>query len=189
MYRNLQSGRRHHAVNLSKILQKRKKKLEIQIQMSKLDKISEVSWEITCMGIMLLREQNSVFRRAIFSALMSRDKRKLAFAYFMRQPSKIFWNIDGDNSLSEPWICVTRFELLNKDPSEGHMWVQGRLTKEEVTARPEYIWPEEWSRLSKNSHRLTISKNGQKKNQNWTQRENDEEFNSSPKIILIMWTS
>ena len=41
------------------------------------------------------------------------------------------WNTDGDKSLSEPWIGVTRFELLNNNPPEGHMWVQGRLTKEQ----------------------------------------------------------
>ena len=34
-------------------------------------------------------------------------------------------NLDGAKSLSEPWIGVTRFEYLNKDPPEGHMWVQG----------------------------------------------------------------
>ena len=29
-------------------------------------------------------------------------------------------NIDGDKSLSEPWISATRFALLNKHPPEGH---------------------------------------------------------------------
>ena len=38
------------------------------------------------------------------------------------------WNTDGDKSLSEPWIGMTRLELLNKNPPEGQMWVQGRLT-------------------------------------------------------------
>ena len=38
-----------------------------------------------------------------------------------------YWNFHGDRSLSEPWICVTRFELPNKNPPEGHVWVQGRL--------------------------------------------------------------
>ena len=45
------------------------------------------------------------------------------------------WNMD-----------VTIFELLNKDPPEGHMWAQGRLTKKQVTTRPGHIWPEEWSK-------------------------------------------
>ena len=57
-------------------------------------------------------------------------------------------NIDGDKSLSEPWIGVTRFESLNKDPPEGHTWVHGKLTKKPVTTRPEHMWPEDWSRMS-----------------------------------------
>ena len=42
------------------------------------------------------------------------------------------WNVDGDKSLSEPWIGVTRFELLMKIPPQGHVWVHGRLTKKQV---------------------------------------------------------
>ena len=34
-----------------------------------------------------------------------------------------YWNVDEDKSLSKPWIGVTRFELLNKNPPGGHMWV------------------------------------------------------------------
>ena len=49
----------------------------------------------------------------------------------MGQPSNDYCNTDGDKSLSEPWIGVTRFELLNKDPREGHMWVS-RQTDEET---------------------------------------------------------
>ena len=30
-----------------------------------------------------------------------------------------YWNLDGDKSLSEPWIGVSRFEFLNKNPPEG----------------------------------------------------------------------
>ena len=41
------------------------------------------------------------------NTLMSRDKRKRALVYFRRR-----------QSLSEPWIGVTRFELLDKDPPE-----------------------------------------------------------------------
>ena len=33
-----------------------------------------------------------------------------------------YWNVDEDKSLSEPWIGVTRFELLNKNPPRRHMW-------------------------------------------------------------------
>ena len=42
-----------------------KEKPEIQIQMLKLDKISGVLWAITCIGIMCLPEENSMYRRTI----------------------------------------------------------------------------------------------------------------------------
>ena len=49
--------------NLKNKLQKKQEKPEIQIQLSKLDKISEAPWDMTYIGIMLLRERNSLFRR------------------------------------------------------------------------------------------------------------------------------
>ena len=79
--------------NFRKFLLKKKKKPETQIQMAKHDKISGAFWEITYVGIMLLREQDSTLQRTIFwcscIALMSRDKRKRALMYFMRLPSMI----------------------------------------------------------------------------------------------------
>ena len=52
MFRFVQCGVRLHAG--SKILQKEKKKPEIQIQMPQLDKISGASWEMTCLGTKML---------------------------------------------------------------------------------------------------------------------------------------
>ena len=68
-----------------------------------------------------------------------------------------YWNVDGDKSLSEPWIDVTRFALLNKNPPEGYMWVLGRLTKKQVATRPRNTWPEEWSNLSQSPQRKEIN--------------------------------
>ena len=79
--------------NFRKFLLRKKTKPETQIQMAKHDKISGAFWEITYVGIMLLREQDSTLQRTIFwcscIALMSRDKRKRALMYFMRLPSMI----------------------------------------------------------------------------------------------------
>ena len=55
-----------------------------------------------------------------------------------------YWNTNGNKSLSEPWIGVTRFELLHTNPPEGHVWGQGRLTKTVVCTRPSTHLPEEW---------------------------------------------
>ena len=38
------------------------------------------------------------------------------------------------------------------------MWVQGRLTKKQVTVRPGHLWREEWSSMSKNSQRKATNK-------------------------------
>ena len=43
----------------------------------------------------------------------------------------MYWHIDGDMSLSEPWIGVTRFELLNKETTRRTL-VGSRLTDKET---------------------------------------------------------
>ena len=58
-------------------------------------------------------------------------------------------NIDGNRILSESWSGSTRFRILNKRPPQGYSWVGGRLTKTQVTSRPETNWPEVRSSLSK----------------------------------------
>ena len=158
-----------------------KKKPEIQIQMSELDKISVALWEIVNVGIMLLRERNSVLRRTIFRNLwitfMSRDKRKRAsmdnrrLEYWWRQVT--VWTLDRCDN-----------ELLNKNPPKGHMWVS-KQTDKEVTARPGHIWPEEWSRMSRNSQRKAI--NGCKKNPNWTLRESSARHLLSSERCSWLW--
>ena len=131
---------------LSKILQKKKKKPKIQIQMSKLDNVSGGFLEIIYVVIMLLRERTSVFHRTMFRhllvTLMCRDKRKQALLYFMWQPSMIIVPIDADflklGSVWQESNCPT------KHPPEGHLrCVRQTVTKKTVTARPESTWPEE----------------------------------------------
>ena len=127
----------HRGENLNTILQKIKKKPEIQIQMSKLDKISGVFWGN-------YKYQNHVARRTKLHVLKDdvpilvnyidvQRRTKTSIDLIHEATVDDYWNIDGDKSLSEPWISVTRFELLNKNPPQGHLWVQGRLTKNQVT--------------------------------------------------------
>ena len=47
------------------------------------------------------------------------------------------WNIDGERILSEGWIGPTRFPFLNNRSPKGYSWEDGRLTKAQVTSRPE----------------------------------------------------
>ena len=130
---------------------RRKEKAKIQIQMLKLDKISGALWNITQIGIMLLQERNSLFRRTIFRYFLNYIdvQRQTHTSIDVRHEATIdgYWNTGGDKSLSEPWIGVTRFALLNKNPPEGQTWVQVRLTKKQVTTRLGHRWPEEWSSM------------------------------------------
>ena len=96
--------------NLS-ILQKQKKKPEIQFQMLKLDTILGVLREITLVAVMLPQRRNSMFRKTIFRYTRS------TMIYLQRQPQTSidvlheatidgYWNIDGDKSLSEDFGSV-----------------------------------------------------------------------------------
>ena len=76
--------------NLSNLLQNRKEKPEIQI--SKLEKISAVLGEITCIGIMLLQGRNS-FPKDDFpiplNYLDDQRQTKTSIMYFKRRPLMI----------------------------------------------------------------------------------------------------
>ena len=85
-----------------------------------------------------------------------RRQRKSSLDLFPDATIDDYWNMDGDTSLSEPWIGVTRIAPLNKNPREGYMWVQGRMTKKQVSTRPGNIRPEEWSNTSRGSQRETV---------------------------------
>ena len=53
-----------------------------------------------------------------------------------------YWNIDGSRDLSDSWTGFTQFTLLDEKPPDGYMWSGGRLTKRQVTSRPDHLWPE-----------------------------------------------
>ena len=78
-----------------------------------------------------------------------------------------YWNLDGDMSLSQLCFGVTRFALLNTNPPERYVRVQGRLTKKQATTRPRRVWPEEWSNMSKGSHREATKEWAEAKPGSW----------------------
>ena len=59
------------------------------------------------------------------------------------------WNIDGSRDLSDPWTAFTQFTLLEEKPPEGYMWSGGRLTRKQLTSRPDQPWPEHWKSKGK----------------------------------------
>ena len=62
-----------------------------------------------------------------------------------------YWNFDGSRDLSDPWTGFTQFTLLEEKPPDGYMWSGWRLTKRQVTSRPDYLWPELWTILGRNA--------------------------------------
>ena len=62
-----------------------------------------------------------------------------------------YWNIDGSRDLSDPWTGFTQFTLLNEKPPDGCTWSGGRLTRKQLTSRPDHLWPELWKSMGKNA--------------------------------------
>ena len=62
-----------------------------------------------------------------------------------------YWNIDGSRDLSDSWTGSTQFTLLEEKPPDGCMWSGRRLTRRQVTSRPNHSWPELWVKLGRNA--------------------------------------
>ena len=45
----------------------------------------------------------------------------------------------------------TQFTLLEEKPPDGYMWSRGRLTRKQLTSRPDYLRPELWEKMGKNA--------------------------------------
>ena len=60
-------------------------------------------------------------------------------------------NIDGSRDLSDPWTGFTQFTLLKEKPPDGYMWSGERLTREQITSRPDHLWPGLWTKLRRNA--------------------------------------
>ena len=65
------------------------------------------------------------------------------------QESRIgyYWNIDGSRDLSDSWTGFTLFTLLEEKPPDGYMWSGERLTRRQLTSRPDHLWAELWIKL------------------------------------------
>ena len=57
------------------------------------------------------------------------------------------WNIDGSRDLSDSRTGFTQFTLFEEKSPDGYVWSWERLTKRQVTSRPDRSWPELWIKL------------------------------------------
>ena len=62
-----------------------------------------------------------------------------------------YWNIDGSRDLSDPWTGFTQFTLLDEKAPDGYTWSGRRLTRKQLTSRPDHLWPELWKSMGKNA--------------------------------------
>ena len=60
-----------------------------------------------------------------------------------------YWNIDGSRDLSDYGTGCTQFTLLEERPPDGYMWSGKRLTRKQLTSRPDFLWPELWEKMEK----------------------------------------
>ena len=62
-----------------------------------------------------------------------------------------YWNIDGSRDLSNLWTGFTQFTLLEEKAPDGYMWSGRRLTRKQLTSRPDHLWPEVWKSMGKHA--------------------------------------
>ena len=62
-----------------------------------------------------------------------------------------YWNIDGSRDLSDSWTGFTQFTLLEEKLPDGYMWSGERLTRKQLTSRPDHLWPELWIKMRRNA--------------------------------------
>ena len=62
-----------------------------------------------------------------------------------------YWNIYGSRDSSDPWTGFTHFSLLEEKAPDGFLWSGGRLTRKQLTSRPDHLWPELWKSLGKHA--------------------------------------
>ena len=55
-----------------------------------------------------------------------------------------YWKIDGARDLSDSWTGFNQFTFCDEKPPDGYMWSGRRLTKRQVTSRPDHLWPMLW---------------------------------------------
>ena len=62
-----------------------------------------------------------------------------------------YWNIDGSRDLSDPWTDFIQLTLLEEKAPDGYVWSGERLTRKQLTSRPDHLWPELWKSMGKHA--------------------------------------
>ena len=62
-----------------------------------------------------------------------------------------YWNIIGTRVLSDLSTGFSQFTLLEEKAPDGYMWSGWRLTRKQLTSRPDHLWPELWKSMGKHA--------------------------------------
>ena len=60
-----------------------------------------------------------------------------------------YWNIDGSRDLSDSWTGFTQVTLLEEKHPDEFLWSGERLTRKQLTSRPDHLGPELWINLGR----------------------------------------
>ena len=89
-----------------------------------------------------------------------------------------YWNVDSSKHLSDSWRGFHKVHSTERETSKGYMWSGTRLAKIQTTTRPDYVWPEVWTKIGKAA--LNRDKQEwQKRNRSLTMLESWEGFTQS----------
>ena len=61
------------------------------------------------------------------------------------------WNMDGSRDLSDHWTGFIRFTLVEEKVPDGCMLSGRRLTRKQLTSRPDSLRPELWEKMGNNA--------------------------------------
>ena len=90
-----------------------------------------------------------------------------------------YWNIDGSRDLSDPWTGFTQFTPLEEKAPDGKMWSGDRLTRKQLTSRPDHLWPELRTKLGRNAQL--------KKRQKWSHEKPTTRWCTEITMNLFHW--
>ena len=62
-----------------------------------------------------------------------------------------YWNVDGSRDWSDPWTGFTQFIFWKKNLQTDICGLGERLTRKQLTSRPDHLWPEPWEKMGKNA--------------------------------------
>ena len=71
------------------------------------------------------------------------------------------------NICQTPGEDAQKFTLLKEKPPEGYMWSWRRLTEIQTTTRPDYVWPEVWTKIGKAAQNREKQKMGERETEAW----------------------